>query len=322
MLRVPHALPPPSVGLTVGRVVLAVVAAMALAPGCSSDTAGPPDTAGAPPETVAPGPPCGTIDGTIAVDERPVVVRAPESDGPRAAVIVLHGFTGSPVDIEAVTGWTPYASDRGALVAYPSGTATEQGGFGWNTASDRFSTADVDDVAWLSDVLDTLVDDHCVDPERVILTGASNGGGMAVRAACDPRFADRLALVAPVIAAVDDLTIEGCRTGDPIPLVSVATRGDRVVPYDGSAPDGLEPLLAQEAWFERVAQWRNGCGDGLDATPIDGGEELVPPDCELTPALVAIDDIGHTWPGGPQSFGGLDAGDFDTTGFIWDRSGL
>ena len=53
-------------------------------------------------------------------------------------------------------------------------------------------------------------------PARVVLAGESNGGGMVLRAACDPRLAPRLAGVVLVNAAVDEGVLDACAAGAPL----------------------------------------------------------------------------------------------------------
>ncbi|MDZ7732590.1 MAG: prolyl oligopeptidase family serine peptidase [Acidimicrobiia bacterium] len=262
---------------------------------------------------------CGErVDGAVAVGGgRRAVVRSPVPASPAPAVVALHGWTGDPSSIEATSGWTPFLAERGAIAVYPEGTATGVGGYAWSAGRGRYSTEGVDDVAYLADLLDLMVAQLCVDPERIALVGASNGGAMVVRAACDPRVGDRVALAGAVIPAVGEGAIEGCARG-PSPLVAIAGRRDASIDYEG---DG--EMLGQEAWFRAVAAARNGCAEVTPSrTAIEGGERIVPEGCEALTELIALDEGVHTWPGGPTGTGGLDPGDFDATAHLWERAGF
>lgn len=286
-----------------------------------------PDPGPAPPPAPDPDPGSGSGSGSgcgIAQDGfaavgggRRVLVRASEASTRRPAVVVLHGYTGVPERIEATSGWTPFALAQGAVVAYPEGTAVGAGGFGWNTGSGRFSTAGVDDAAYLATVVDHLVATACVDPTRILLTGESNGGAMTVIAACSPATRDRFAAFAPVIPAVDQGVLDRCGVGPPVSLTALAGRLDRVIPYDGVYPPGQLPLLAQETWFLRLAALRNGCAAEAVREPVDGGEAIRAVGCPLTPVLIAVDDGTHTWPGGPSGTGSQDPGRFPATAYLW-----
>jgi len=287
------------------------------APSASAPSApgGPP----AVPPVASPG--CGVAQDGYAPTGggRRVLVRAPAAATPRPAVIVLHGYTGVPERIETASGWTPFAQERGAAVAYPEGTPVGAGGFGWNTGSARFSTNGVDDIGYLGAVIDHLVATACVDPGRILVTGESNGGAMTLLAACSPALHNRAVLFAPVIPAIDQGVVDRCGDGPPLDLVALAGRLDRVIPYDGVYPAGQIPLLAQEAWFGQVASRRNGCAaDVLDRRPIDGGEAITAGGCPSGPLLIAIDDGTHTWPGGIAT-GSQAPGRFPGTLFLWAR---
>ena len=66
----------------------------------------------------------------------------------------------------------------------------------------------------------------------IYVTGVSNGGGMAARAACE--LADRLAAAAPVAGGYG--TLPACRPSRPLPVLEVHGTGDGVVPYAGKGP--------------------------------------------------------------------------------------
>ena len=263
---------------------------------------------------------CGAQSGFVAVGNgRRALVRSSASAGRRPAVVVLHGFTGSPESIERMSGWTPFGLGQGAVVAYPEGTSVAAGGFGWNTGTVRFTTSGIDDAAYLAAVVDHLIATACVDPARILLTGESNGGAMTVAAACAPATRDRFRTFAPVIPAVDGGVLARCGAGPAVHLVALAGRLDPVIPYDGVYPAGQAPLLAQEAWFLGLASQRNGCAPTAVRARIDGGEEIHAAGCPGTPTLVAIDDGTHTWPGGPAGTGSQQPGRFDATGYLWAR---
>lgn len=272
--------------------------------------------AGAPPTTG-----CAASSGPISLPGgRSAVLRAPATAATVPALVVLHGYTGSPEAIERTSGLTSFAAARGAVVVYPQGTPVAGGGFGWATGTVRFSTSGVDDVAFLADVIDTLVAEHCVDASKIVVTGESNGGAMALLAGCQLRT--RPALTAPVIPAIDDGTVEACGSGAPFPLLALAGRLDRTIPYDGVYPSGQQALSAQEDWFAAVATARNGCEPGLERVRRGGSEQIDGTACPVLTRLIAIDDGRHTWPAGPVGTGDLDPGSFPASETIWAAAGL
>lgn len=263
---------------------------------------------------------CPAVDGYLpVVPGRRALVHAPAAGEARPAMVLLHGYTGTPESIERSSGWTAFARDHGAVAVYPEGSPVPGGGFAWNTGSGRFSASRADDVAFLDALVATLVAHVCVDPGRIMIAGESNGGAMALLAACDPRTSGRFAMFAPVIPAVDQRVVERCGQGPPVTFTALASRLDGVVPYDGVYPPGQTPLAAQEAWFLQIAALRNRCSPSAPQRERIGGAEVIRPNGCVSPlSLVAIDDGSHTWPGGPSGTGGLPPGTFPATAYLWD----
>ncbi|MCA9912093.1 MAG: hypothetical protein KC496_02035, partial [Anaerolineae bacterium] len=98
-------------------------------------------------------------------------------------VIVLHPLASSGLAMEAITGLNDFAEENGFTVVYPNAA-----GFYWDDGrSDAGIPPDegaVDDLGFLSALIDELVREQGVDPEQVYLAGFGNGGTMAYSAAC------------------------------------------------------------------------------------------------------------------------------------------
>ncbi|MGW0323573.1 alpha/beta hydrolase family esterase [Nocardia sp. NPDC003183] len=96
-------------------------------------------------------------------------------------VVAIHGGYDRPEGIEAVSGWNALADQHKFIVVYPRGIKTENKpdgtpGWGWN--------ADAADVTHIKKVVTDVSTKYCAAPNRIHLTGHSNGGQMASRAAC------------------------------------------------------------------------------------------------------------------------------------------
>jgi polyhydroxybutyrate depolymerase len=221
---------------------------------------------------------------------------------------VIHGFTGTPSGIERVADLTEVANAAGIAVAYPEGTPVEPGGFGWNTGAAVFATTDVDDVAAIADMIDTIVATGCVDRARVTVTGESNGAGMTLAAMCGPDLAGAFRSAVMVIPAIDGGVLERCdgngASGTPL---TVAIGG-----IDTTAPvDGGNGLLPQRAWFDQVAAWR-GCADiGIPETITSLVDYVAGRGCGSCTELFTVADGPHTWPGTRFGNGGSTPGTFD-----------
>jgi polyhydroxybutyrate depolymerase len=267
------------------------------------------------PTTIAPAS-CASADGFVTIAGHKVLLRAPALPARAALIIVLHGYTGSPEEVELTSGFTQLAARVGAIVAYPQGTKTRAGGYGWRSGAGVYETSTGDDVETIATVLSGLVAEHCADPARVLLVGESNGGGMAIKAACDPRINGHVTAVVPVIPAVGIRTLQGCDADGlrPVPLMVVAGQADDVVPFAGKPP-----LIGQEDWFRHVSTALNECSDApLGRTdPSSEVTILTASACKVNTALVVVNDGTHRWPGGPSDNGQQQMGGFLATEAAW-----
>jgi polyhydroxybutyrate depolymerase len=219
-------------------------------------------------------------------------------------VVSLHGFLSNPESQAWITGSHKLADQEGFLVAYPQGTSWPQR---WN--ADTAWSAGADDVQFFRDLLGDLASTAAVDRSRVYVNGLSNGGGMAVRIAC--QASDQVAAVGVVAAAVVDL--QNCIPTHPVPLLAFHGTADPVVPYEGGDMRG-RPLREGAAWThapthflgaeEWTARWAegNGCAPEPESIPPQGdvrGVQYTHCNQGTNVILYTIEDGGHTWPGGP-----------------------
>jgi polyhydroxybutyrate depolymerase len=234
--------------------------------------------------------------------------------GPGAAVLlVLHGRYGDGARMAALTRLVPRATgvDGGPRfgVIFPDGVEAS-----WNDArrAGPAAEAGVDDIAFL-DALVTRAIDAGADASRVYVVGMSNGGMMALTAACDARLGPRLAGVGTVTGLLPSALVDRCPGGPGPRVVVVHGDADPVVPYAG----GLVAGRASEARVESAAGTaalfaaRAGCVGAPvartlpDRAPDDDTRvrEERWPGCAASPRLYVVEGGGHTWPGGEGAFG-------------------
>jgi len=72
----------------------------------------------------------------------------------------------------------------------------------WNagTCCGSAKERDVDDVGFISEIMDILIRDHNVDEKQIYVTGHSNGGMMTYRVACE--LGDRIRGAIPFVGAI------------------------------------------------------------------------------------------------------------------------
>jgi polyhydroxybutyrate depolymerase len=238
----------------------------------------PPGAADAPPGTpdAAPNTPDAAPDTTDPlITARPYQFHVPASYDPSSPtptplVVVLHGytFTGQiQVDYFKMIA----ASDaHGFLLAYPDGTTNLSGFHFWN-ATDACCNIDhssVDDVAYLTAVIDDMAKRYHVDAKRVYLVGHSNGGFMAHRMACD-RSHKIAAIVSLAGAQWNDPS--KCQSAEAVAVMEMHGDADELIYYGGGLDTGG---AAYPSAATTVATWaaKNGCTGGI---ADDGTKDLV-----------------------------------------------
>ena len=264
--------------------------------------------------------------GTITVhgEKREYLLHVParyDAARPTPLVISLHAGATWPAHQMNLSHWNRLADDEGFLVVYPSGTDQI---FGlvrvWRTTPEQV----MDDVEFVSKLIDTLSASYNVDATRIYANGMSNGGGMTFALSC--RLSARLAAVG-MVAAAQQLPMTWCDDPRPMPLIAFHGDADTIVPYHGG-PLG-DPFNPVKPVYPAVRDWttawaaRNGCGDEQVETTIATDVHRVEyRDCPDGAPVVLYTLLGggHSWPGGkpmPEWRVGTTNATIDATDAMW-----
>jgi polyhydroxybutyrate depolymerase len=207
----------------------------------------------------------GSPDAGGLVDERPYGLIVPDGYDPREPtplVLLLHGYTASGLVQLAYFGLEQVAQERNILIAYPDGTIDPIGNRFWNAtdACCDLSGSGVDDVAYLTAVLDDVASRYNVDPARVFAVGHSNGGFMSHRMACER--ADRIAAIVSLAGATWNDPAR-CEPSQPVSVLEVHGDLDETIRYAGGDIQGN----AYPSAAVTVSSWAalNECGGQLGA---------------------------------------------------------
>ncbi|MCP4418997.1 MAG: prolyl oligopeptidase family serine peptidase [Chloroflexi bacterium] len=177
--------------------------------------------------------PPGNYEETITVDgrNRHYILHVPtavSANHPLPLVIVLHGGYGSGARMQKGVGFDAYADELGFLTAYPDAHKAHWHD-GRNAAA--LSTDDIDDVKFILEMITEIGTFTAVDSNRIYVTGASNGGMMTYRLACQTEAV--FAAVAPVIANVPQPIAADCAPSSPLPILSINGVDDPLIPLTG-----------------------------------------------------------------------------------------
>lgn len=264
-----------------------------------------------------------TVDGL----ERSYLLAVPDGYRARAAlplVIVLHGAGTTARYAAQITGFDDKAEQEGFIAAFPNGTGpwvlqTWNAEHCCGTAMDN----GVDDIGFISALIDRLLAGYPIDPGRVYVTGFSNGAMLTHRVGIE--LSDKVAAIAPVAGG---LFGGEPMPANPVPVLFVNSVEDRVIPPDGKQPTVDGPMLG--VWDGRpllpsdyqATYWSaaNHCNPASIVTAGDHYrmERYV---CPVGAAVeyYLVDDNRHAWPGERDRVtGNLINEDFNATSIIWD----
>jgi polyhydroxybutyrate depolymerase len=168
---------------------------------------------------------------------------------PTPLVILLHGFGFDGSVQNAYFGMQPLAEERGFLYVHPDGTKNQLDKRFWNAtdACCGFGSK-VDDVGYLTSIIDQVSAKYTVDPKRVFLIGHSNGAFMSYRMACDR--AGRIAAIAS-LAGDTWLDPTKCAPSEPVSVLQVQGTADETISYTGGDILGAKFPGAEQS----VATW-------------------------------------------------------------------
>jgi len=191
-------------------------------------------------------------------------------------IVFLHGLDATLQIEEARDGLTGYVLAGQAILVYPVAEDEE-----WDTGEDARS-AGVDDVDFLTIVLQQAQKLPDANPHRVYLAGFSRGGKMAWEMACS-----QPGLIAglTVIAATP---VTPCTTPEPpMSLLQMAGTADPQVPY--STVTAEVAAWAQHDGCSPTTSSNGGSPDLSTYSNCAAGTKVI---------LATYQGEGHVWPGG------------------------
>ncbi len=221
-------------------------------------------------------------------------------------VMVLHGGGGTALNTIGFTEMDLVADTAGFIAVFPQGGAMRNSGYSW--ADGRGTPADemgIDDVGFISALIDTLQESYAIDEQSIYATGFSNGGFMCQRLACE--LSDRLAAVASGGSTMDVNLRASCMPGKPVPMLIMHGDADPFVPYNGGTILASPGLIIATDSLIRFWVDHNNCSIALapfsfpDLDPTENSTvsrfEITDCECDADVVLYKIENGGHTWPG-------------------------
>ena len=244
--------------------------------------------------------------------ERTYRLMVPASYDPAMAtplVLALHGGGGNGEQMCTLPGGIQELAQREGFIVICPDAVENHWNDGRGNQEYRSRVEDIDDVGFLLGLIGRLSEDYNVDPARIYVTGASNGGMMTQRMACEASgtFAAAAVVIASQPANLD------CEPNGPISILFMNGTDDPLMPFEGGEVhfyrQGLGEVLSTQ---DTVSFWASA--NGCDRTPET---ELLPDldpgdgtrirldaysgcDRSVQVLLYTVEGGGHSWPGGSQ----------------------
>ena len=259
------------------------------------------------PPTLTPIPlvPAGDSKHTVMVGdlERSYLLHIPpnlEVSTSAPAVFMFHGAQSYVTDFLPF-GFKELSDEKGFIIVRPNGT-THHSDFpyalSWNagTCCNDPVEDNIDESAFIREILSDLESIVSVDPKRIYAHGYSNGGMLAYRLACE--MSETFAAIAPYAGA---LIYSPCQPQQPVSILHIHGLVDRVVPFEGGSrlAGMLEGFPLGMDGIETWAQF-NGC---TETSQIETGNDDISHtaytacDAASSIELILIQDQGHDYPG-------------------------
>jgi len=235
------------------------------------------------------------------------------SKTPIPAILCFHGLGSNAYGQQLLTGFNQVAEEKGFIVIYPESTfidtdeTTDDGsdfswGKQWNAGYENLQfTAGVDDVGFISSLIDKLTTELNLDEKRIYATGASNGAVFTQLLALE--LSDKIAAVASVIGALAEAPSKEVKPLRPISVLLIMSDTDPIMPFDG-LPDTFLSADQTVSYWIKQNKISTTCESSYLPQTVEGDstkikcDKYVGGEYDTSVVFYTVEGGGHTWPGG------------------------
>lgn len=227
-------------------------------------------------------------------------------------LLALHGGGGTSETMSTKTDFHSYGEKYAFVTVYPQGYLKK-----WNSGhiGTEAPEAQVDDVHFLSTLIDELSRSLKLDKSKVFVTGHSNGAMMSHRLGAE--ISQKIAGIAPVAGTVGgfaDIRDKSSyyhipKASSKIQIFAIHGKCDTSVTYDGARGPTTSKNRKDIATIDGIDFWASVNSCGRSNTKYYRGDRNLPMiqysygcgkknDQIATVQLLTINDTGHKWPDG------------------------
>jgi len=214
-------------------------------------------------------PPCEPMptEMTISLGDRPALLQGPPgwcANWPIDVIFLLHGYGATGEAQDFLFRLSDRIESDNFLLILPDGTVDDSGRRFWNGPPGccDFFDSGVDDVGYLSSLIEEVEKLATIADGKVYFTGHSNGGFMSYRMACErPDVVRSIAS----LAGSGYPNADDCSSTEPVSVLQIHGLLDSTIPYQG-APGYPGAVEVVERWAQRAGCDINTAENG---TPLD-----------------------------------------------------
>lgn len=214
-----------------------------------------------------------------------------DSQQPVPLVFAFHGYGEKAIGMQRMSGLNDVADLANLLVVYPKGVFSS-----WNIGEEAPGYAiehNIDDSAYVREILLDLSTIANIDPQRIYAVGFSQGGQLAYRLACD--MSDTLAAIVSVSGGME---YDACQPSEAVSILHVHGLIDGTAPFSGG---GIYQPSPVENGIDAWVQFDDCTGSPLVETQNEGYRLITHTayaSCQgnTTVELYIVESGAHDWP--------------------------
>jgi len=211
-------------------------------------------------------------------------------------VIALHNYGSSSSEFELYTSFSLVSDTAGFIVVYPDATGDPSE---WNAGIGLTpSTLNVDDVAFISELIDVTTAGYNIDTNRVYIAGFSNASIMTHKLASE--LSSKVCAAAAVAGQATSRILNSMNPEQPVAMIIFNMLDDLSLSYSGGVINGVSYPSAENV----VSKWRsiNNCQSQPEIIYQEYasiGYKWKSADSYADVVFYKLAAGGHTWPESP-----------------------